>query len=431
MSLPAPLYLVDGVRTPFCRMGTVLAGTDAVELGRTAAAALLARTGLDPALIDEVILGCVGQPADAANIARVVALRAGVPRSVPALTVHRNCASGVEAITQAADKVAAGRGDIFLVGGTESMSGYPLLFPARAAGKFAGLAKARTLGQKAAATLRFRPADFAPRASLLLGLSDPVCGLNMGQTAELLARDWRLTRETQDEFALRSHQLAAAARTRLAAEIVPVFPCTAREATAIEADNGIRENQTMEALAKLKPVFEKRDGTVTAGNSSQITDGAAMLLVMSEAGLRRSGLVPLGRLVDYAYAGCEPSRMGLGPVFAIARAEQRAGLGLKDADLIELNEAFAAQVLACRAASVSGEFARAHLGRDRALGEIPLEILNVNGGAIESEPAARASCSPRFGNCPGATPAAPSSRSASAAARAPHSGLKPSEPRPP
>ena len=382
MSLPAPLYLVDGVRTPFCRMGTVLAGTDAVELGRTAAAALLARTGLDPALIDEVILGCVGQPADAANIARVVALRAGVPRSVPALTVHRNCASGVEAITQAADKVAAGRGDIFLVGGTESMSGYPLLFPARAAGKFAGLAKARTLGQKAAALLRFRPADFAPRASLLLGLSDPVCGLNMGQTAELLARDWRLTRETQDEFALRSHQLAAAARTRLAAEIVPVFPCTAREATAIEADNGIRENQTMEALAKLKPVFEKRDGTVTAGNSSQITDGAAMLLVMSEAGLRRSGLVPLGRLVDYAYAGCEPSRMGLGPVFAIARAEQRAGLGLKDADLIELNEAFAAQVLACRAASVSGEFARAHLGRDRALGEIPLEILNVNGGAI-------------------------------------------------
>ena len=383
MSLPAPLYFVDGVRTPFCRMGTALAGTDAVELGRTAAAAHLARTGLDPALIDEVILGCVGQPADAANIARVVALRAGVPRSVPAFTVHRNCASGVEAITQAADKVAVGRGDIFLVGGTESMSGYPLLYPSGAVGKFAGLGKARTLAQKAAAVLRFRPADFKPRASLLLGLTDPVCGLNMGQTAELLARDWHLTREAQDEFALRSHRLAAAAALpRLAAEITPVFPRSAREPTAVETDNGIRDHQTMEALAKLKPVFEKRDGTVTAGNSSQITDGAAMLLVMSEAGLRRSGLTPLGRLVDYAYAGCEPSRMGLGPVFAIARTAKRAGHDLADAELIEINEAFAAQVLACRAASISADFARAHLGRDHALGEIPLEILNVNGGAI-------------------------------------------------
>jgi acetyl-CoA acetyltransferase family protein len=383
MSLPAPLYLVDGVRTPFCRMGTSLADTDAVELGRIAAAALIARTGLDPALIDEVILGCVGQPADAANIARVIALRAGVPSSVPALTVHRNCASGVEAITQAADKIAAGRGDIFLVGGTESMSGYPLLFPAEAAGKFTGLARARTLAQKAAALLRFRSTDFVPRASLLLGLTDPICGLNMGQTAELLARDWHITREAQDEFALRSHRLAAAAALpRLATEITPVFPRTAREPAAIETDNGIRDHQSMEALAKLKPVFEKRDGTVTAGNSSQITDGAAVLLVVSEAGLRRSGLTPLGRLVDYAYAGCEPSRMGLGPVFAIARTARRAGHDLADAELIEINEAFAAQVLACRAASVSTEFARAHLGRDRALGEIPLEILNVNGGAI-------------------------------------------------
>ena len=381
MSLPAPLYIVDGVRTPCCRMGTDLAGTDAVELGRTAVAALLARTGLDPALIDEVILGCVGQPPDAANIARVVALRAGVPRGVPAFTVHRNCASGVEAITQAADKLAAGRGDIFIVGGTENMSSYPLLYPVGAAGKFAGFAKARTFGGKFSAATRFRPADFVPRVSLMLGLTDPICGLNMGQTAELLARDWHLTREAQDEFALRSHLRAAAALSLLAGEIVPVFPRTTRD-VAVESDNGVRDNQTMVALAKLKPVFEKHDGTVTAGNSSQITDGAAMLLVMSEAGLQRSGLLPLGRLVDYSYAGCEPSRMGLGPVFAIARAEQRTGLGLKDAEVIEINEAFAAQVLACRAAATSGDFARAHLGRDRALGEIPLEILNVNGGAI-------------------------------------------------
>jgi len=378
----ASLYFAAGVRTPFCRAGTALADTDAAELARAAVAALLARTGLDPALIDEVILGCVGQPADAANIARVVALRAGVPRSVPAFTVHRNCASGVEAITQAADKLAAGRGDIFLVGGTESMSAYPLLYPASAAKKFGALAKARTVAQKLGAAARFRPADFKPRASLLLGLTDPTCGLGMGQTAELLARDWSITREAQDEFALRSHQRAAAAHRRLAGGIAPVFPRTAREPVAVEADNGIRDNQSLEALAKLKPVFEKHDGTVTAGNSSQITDGAVALLVLSEAGLRRSGLTPLGRLVDFAYAGCEPARMGLGPVFAIARAEQRAKLGLRDAELIEINEAFAAQVLACRAASVSAGFARAQLGRDHPLGEISPDLLNVNGGAI-------------------------------------------------
>lgn len=382
MSLPAPLYVVDGVRTPLCKAGTTLAAADAVELGRTAVAALLARLGVDPAQIDEVIFGCVGQPADAANIARVIALRAGVPETVPALTVHRNCASGFEAITQAADKIAAGRGDLFLVGGTESMSNYPLLYKPETARKFAGLAKAKTFGQKLAGSAHFRPADFSPRVSLMLGLTDPVCGLGMGQTAELLARDWRISRDTQDEFALESHQRAAAARARLAEEITPVYPRGGREPAAVETDNGVRENQTMEALAKLKPVFEKRGGTVTAGNASQVTDGAVALLVASEAGLKRTGLTPLGRLVDYAYAGCEPARMGLGPVYAIARLEERNGVRLRDAELIEINEAFASQVLACCAAAASTEFARTHLGRDTALGDIPEDILNVNGGGI-------------------------------------------------
>jgi acetyl-CoA acetyltransferase family protein len=204
----------------------------------------------------------------------------------------------------------------------------------------------------------------------------------MGQTAELLARDWRITREQQDAFALRSHQRAAAAKGRLAEETWPVYPRAGKATTAVTEDNGIRDPQTMEALAKLRPVFEKRGGTVTAGNASQITDGAVALLVMTEEGLRRTGLTPIGRLIEYAYAGCEPARMGLGPVYAIARAEQRSGLGLKDAELIEINEAFAAQVLACQAAATSDEFARQHLGRDRALGEIPNEILNVNGGGI-------------------------------------------------
>lgn len=378
----SPLYIVDGVRTPFCKMGSALANADAVELGRTATAAVLARTGLDPAEIDEVIFGCVGQPADAANASRVIALRAGIPDHVPAITVHRNCASGFEALTQAAEKVAAGRGDIFLVGGTESMSRYPLLYNERATRKYGNLAKARTAAQKLGGMLKFRPADFAPRVTLQLGLTDPVCGVNMGQTAETLARDWHLSREMQDQFALQSHQRAAAARSKLAEEMWPVYPRGGKKPAAVVDDNGVRDTQTMEALAKLRPVFEKRGGTVTAGNASQITDGAVALLVMSEAGLRKTGLKPMGRLIDYAYAGCEPQRMGLGPVYAIAKAERRCGLGLKDAELIEINEAFAAQVLACRAAAESTEFARKHLGRDSALGEIPAEKLNVNGGGI-------------------------------------------------
>jgi len=378
----APLYIVDGARTAFCKMGTDLASSDAVELGRTAASAVLARTGLDPALIDEVIFGCVGQPIDATNVSRVIALRAGVPNHVPAITVHRNCASGFEAVTQAADKIAAGRGDIFLVGGTESMSRYPLLYSDAAAKKFTALARAKSLPQKLAAFLRFRPADFSPRISLQLGLTDPVCGLNMGQTAENLARDFTISRDTQDRFSLRSHQLASAAREKLAAEITPAYPRGAREASAVTADNGVRDGQTLEALQKLRPLFDRIGGTVTAGNASQITDGACALLVMSEAALKRTGLTPLGRLVDYAYAGCEPARMGLGPVYAIARAHKRSGLGLADADLIEINEAFAAQVLACQAAARSPDFSRTHLGLDRALGEIPDERLNVNGGAI-------------------------------------------------
>ena len=377
-----PLYIVDGVRTPFARMGTTLAGCDAAELGRTATAAVLARTGLDPALIDEVVFGCVGNPVDAANVARVIALRAGVPESVPAITVSRNCASGFEAITQASDKAANGRGDIFLVGGAESMSNYPLVYNASAVKKYAALGKAKTAGQKFAAITAFRPTDFAPRIALMLGLTDPVCGMGMGQTAELLARDWQLTRAMQDEFAVRSHQRAEAARERFKAEITPVYPRGGRDAKAVDGDNGVRDGQTMEALGKLKAVFDKRGGTVTAGNASQITDGAVALIVMTEAGLKRTGAKPIGKLVGFAYAGCEPARMGLGPVYALAKAEKLTGFKLADADLIEINEAFAAQVLACCAAAASTDFAKKHLGRDTALGEISPDKLNVNGGAV-------------------------------------------------
>ncbi len=377
MSAPR-LVIVDGVRTPFCKMSSSLARLGADELGRVAVNALFTRTGFDPGLVDEVIFGCVAQPADAANVARVIALRAGIPERVPAVTVHRNCASGFEAVTQAFEKMTAGRGSIFVVGGTESMSQVPLLFSQKAAGKFSRLARARSLGQKLSALASFRPSDFKPRIGLQLGLTDPVCGLNMGETAELLAREHGITREQQDAFALVSHQRALAAREKLTGEICPVFA----DKAAITADHGPRESQTLEALAKLKPFFDRTNGTVTAGNSSQITDGAVALLVMSEAKASALGLTPLGVLTGYAVAGCDPSRMGLGPVFAMARAEEQTGLTLADADVIEINEAFAAQTLAVLQCAASETFARKFLGRERPLGEIATEKLNVNGGAI-------------------------------------------------
>ena len=354
------LVIVDGMRTPFCRTGTDFASLGADELGRLAVDALLTRTGLDPALIDEVIFGCVAQPADSANIARVIALRAGIPESVPAATVHRNCASGFEAITTAAERLAAGRGSVFLVGGTESMSQVPLLFQETTARKFATLAKSKTATNKLSALTSFRLGDFEPRVGLKLGLTDPVCGLNMGETAELLAREGGITREAQDAFAIRSHERAVAAETRLAEEICPVY----LNGKAITRDNGPRTDQTPEVLAGLRPVFEKY-GSVTAGNSSQVTDGAVALLVMTEQRAAELGFKPLGALTAYAYAGCDPARMGLGPVFAIDRAAKRSGLMPADADLIEINEAFAAQVLA-------------------VLQRVPIpdEKLNVNGGAI-------------------------------------------------
>ncbi|MGA2869785.1 MAG: thiolase family protein, partial [Verrucomicrobiota bacterium] len=385
------LVIVDGVRTPFCKLGSELAALEADELGRVAVNALLTRTGIDPGLIDEVIFGCVAQPADATNVARVIALRAGIPESVPALTVQRNCASGCEAITLAQEKMLAGRGSIFVVGGTESMSNIPLLFKRAAAEKFSRLARAKTFGQRLQAFAKFRPGDFKPRIGLLLGLTDPICGLNMGETAEVLARQFGITHEEQDAFALRSHQRAVAAREKLAKEICPVYPASdlqskkspgAKPSAVITGDNGPRENQSSEALAKLKPVFDRRNGSVTAGNSSQITDGAVALLVMTEQRAEELGFTPLGVLAGYAYAGCDPARMGLGPLFAIARAETQTGLKIPDADLIELNEAFAAQVLAVLKGAASEQFARDHLKHPQPLGEIRPEILNVNGGAI-------------------------------------------------
>lgn len=377
---PTRVALVAGARTPFAKAGADLARVPAQELGRAAARECLDRAAFLPTLLDEVILGCGGQPPDAANIARVVALNAGVPKEVPACTVHRNCASAMEAVTTAMDRMAAGRASAILAGGMESMSSFPLLYPRSFADKFGRFAMARTLGPRLAALSSFRLGDFKPRIAILEGLSDPFTGLSMGQTAEILVRDFGFTREGQDAFALESHRRAVAARDRLAEEVTPVA-VPPKYDRIVDRDTGPRENQSMEALGKLRPAFEKRFGTVTPGNACMVTDGAVAILLMSEERARAEGVRPLAWIADYAWAGTEPQRMGLGPVYAVAKLLKRRGLALRDVDLWEVNEAFAAQVMACEAAFDSEAWCREHLG-EGAWGRIDPARRNVNGGAI-------------------------------------------------
>jgi acetyl-CoA C-acetyltransferase/acetyl-CoA acyltransferase len=382
------VVLAAGLRLPQARAGVAYAGEDAGHLGAAAVRELLARTGVDPATLDEVIVGSVGPPHDQANVARVIALRAGVPRAVPAQTVGRNCASGMQAVSTAATAIEAGRGDAYLCAGVEVMSAYPLIYNSRAMGFFGRMMRARSLGARLSALASVRPAMFfAPRVAITEGLTDPTTGMIMGSTAELLARDFGLTRTEADTFALESHRRAARARDtgRFAREIVPHHPLPkrgARTPATVEHDDGIRDDQSMDALAKLKPYFEKPDGVVTVGNACGITDGATALLVTTFDRARELGLTPLALVRSRAWAGCDPARMGLGPVFASARALDDAGCAVSDMGVVEINEAFAVQVLACQRAFESEAFAREHLGRDQALGEILPGKLNPNGGAI-------------------------------------------------
>ncbi|MGE5412636.1 MAG: thiolase family protein [Syntrophomonadaceae bacterium] len=274
------VVVVDGVRTPYAKAGTDLKDVPAAELGRIVVTELLARTDFDPAALDEVVFGNIAQPPDAVNVSRVAALKAGVPERVPAFTVNRLCGSGLESIAEANYRIAAGDAEAIVAGGVESMSRIPLLYSYDSQEVFTEVFTAKDLGGRLAAASKFRPRHFKPEIGLQMGLTDAVCGLNMGETAEVLAREHRISRQEQDAFALRSHQRVTAARARLSEEIVPV-PIPPRFEGMATKDNGVRENQSLEALAKLKPYFDRRFGTVTAGNSSQITDGAAAVLVMS------------------------------------------------------------------------------------------------------------------------------------------------------
>ncbi|MFN4258268.1 MAG: thiolase family protein [Gemmataceae bacterium] len=373
------IAIVTGARTPFVKAFGPLSSVPAYELGRIVTTATLARAQLPSAHVDQVIFGNVATPAEAANIARVIALQSGIPQDRIAHTVQRNCASGLEAITTAAQLVQLGEAQIVVAGGTESMSQIPLLYSQEATALFLQLSQAKSLWQRLQTLLRFRPRHLKPVPALKLGLTDPVSGLIMGATAEVLAEEFAIRREEQDEYAMLSHQRAVAAQRegRFNDEIVPVTA----NGKEISQDIGPRADQSMAALAKLRPFF-KKDGTVTVGNSCSITDGAVAVLLMPGERARAEGRQPLGYIRAFAYAGCDPRRMGLGPIFATTKLLERHDLRLADIDLIELNEAFAAQVIANEKAFASAEFARQELGRAEPVGELRRERLNVNGGAI-------------------------------------------------
>ena len=377
------IAIIDGLRTPLCKAGGAFKDVQADDLAAYAVKELLARTSVDPGSIDEVIFGNVAQPAHAANIARVIALKAGVPEHVISHTVHRNCASGMQSISAAAAQIHCGQADLILAGGAESMSNVPLLYNEKMTGLFTRLAKAKTPLQKLAALGSIRPSHLPPVIALKLGLTDPICGMNMGQTAEVLAREFNVTRREQDEFALASHEKANKAKRSgiLGEEIIPVVAPPKYKVVQKE-DDGPRPGQSLEALEKLRPVFDREAGTVTVGNACPITDGAAAVLLASEAKVKELDIEPLGWLTHWAYAGLDGCRMGLGPVYATAKLLDRTGLTMDDFDLIELNEAFAAQVIANEKAFESADFARRRLGRDKSVGKIDRDRLNVNGGAI-------------------------------------------------
>lgn len=373
------VYVVDGSRTPFLKAKGIgpFSGSDlAVAAGKT----LLNRQPFAPSCLDEVIIGSAMPGPDEANIARIVALRLGCGDKVPGFTVMRNCASGMQALDNAAMQIASGRSDLVLAGGTDAMSHAPLLFNQKMAGWLASWFAAKSMGQKLGLIGQFRPSYLAPVIALLRGLTDPIVGLNMGQTAEKVAYRFNITRQEMDEFATQSHlRLDKAYAENRMSEVAAIIDSRGK---VYPQDDGIRTDSTPEKLAKLKPFFDKKYGMVTPGNSSQITDGACLLLLASADAVKKYGLKVIGRIVDSQWAALDPSQMGLGPVHAVTPILQRQKLNPQDIDRWEINEAFAAQVLGCVAAWNDKGYCTTQLGLKEAIGGPSLEKLNSEGGAI-------------------------------------------------
>lgn len=373
------VYVVDGSRTPFLKAKGVGPFTGS-DLAVAAGMPLLNRQSISPTDLDEVIIGSAMPGPDEANIARVVALRLGCGEKVPAFTVMRNCASGMQALDNAALQIANGRSDLVLAGGTDAMSHAPLLFNQKMASWLANWFAAKSVGQRLGLMTQFRPSYLAPVIALLRGLTDPIVGMNMGQTAEKVAYRFNISREQMDVFASESHQrLAHAFVEGRMDEVVPIIDTKGR---VYPQDDGIRPDSTVEKLGKLKPFFDKKYGMVTAGNSSQITDGACLLLLASEEAVKKHKLPVIGCIVDSQWAALDPTQMGLGPVHAATPIMQRHDLKPADFDCWEINEAFAAQVLGCLTAWDDQDYCRTQLGLKQAMGAPSLAQLNKDGGAI-------------------------------------------------
>src|SRR5687767_1607154 len=372
--------IVAGVRTPFTKAGTSLKSFNAIELGKLCVAELLQRTELDAREIQAIVFGTVIPSVIAPNIAREIALMPMLPKGIQAFSVSRACASANQAITDAADQIVLGHVDVAIAGGAETLSNVPMLHQQGFADALVKASKSKTIGQRASAVARIRPRDLVPIAP---AIAEPSTGETMGQSAEKMAKLNGITREEQDQFALRSHRMAAAgtADGRLTAEIMPVY-VPPRYETFATSDNGIRSDTSFEQLSALNPVFDRKYGTVTAGNASPLTDGGACVLLMSEEKARSLGYPPLGFIRSYAYAALDPGEQLLqGPVLAAPVALQRAGLTLRDMDLVEMHEAFAAQVLSNLRGLESREWAE-RAGFSEPVGEVDRAKLNVMGGSI-------------------------------------------------
>jgi len=374
------IYIIDGARTPFLKARNAPGPFSAADLATAAGRALLLRQRFAPAELDEVILGCASPSPDEVNIGRVVALRMGCGAAVPGWTVMRNCASGMQALDSAIANIQAGRSGLVLAGGVDALSRAPLLFSDAMVRWFSAWYAARGPVARLQVLRGFRPAYLAPVIGIVKGLTDPVVGQTMGQTAENLAWEFGISREEMDAYALESHRRVAAAQDagHFNDEIVPLV---SPDGDLHASDDGLRRDASTEGLAKLKPFFDKRYGRVTPGNSSQITDGAAWLLLASAAAVERHRLQPLGRIVDSAWAGLAPERMGLGPVYASAPLLARNQLASADIDAWEINEAFAAQVIACLRAFGDEALFQREFGRP-APGAPDAARLNVDGGAV-------------------------------------------------
>jgi len=375
------VYIIDGMRTPFLKVTGKPNDFRASDLAVASAQSLLNKTHCNALNIDEVIFGCVASGVDEANIARLIALRLGCSETTPAWTVQRNCASGLQALDSAAMQIKNNHANLVLAGGTEAMSHHPVILNQLMVAWLASFQRTRSLGGRVRKVAQLRPQHLKPIIALLRGLTDATTGLSMGQTAENLATKFNINRETMDAYAVSSHHRLDKAMEvgYFKDEIQPLFNA---KGELWEADEGLRSDSSNEKLAKLKPVFDRPVGRVTAGNSAQVTDGAASLLLASASAVKKYDLPVLGEIMDSQWAGLAPEYMGLGPVYAMAPIMQRHTLTTQDIDVWEINEAFAAQVLACKAAWQDTDFCQTELKQEKAFQAIPTEKLNIDGGGI-------------------------------------------------